>query len=431
MSTLTPELPSAREARGAVPETTHQKSGVSFGSSRCDPSPADERVAPTSRPGPSGPGRGRAGRRARRALARAVSRARERAYGRERARRRLASGQWEPHPGWRHRVDDDLVILIDQVAAWRRVAQLADEELWRADKRIRWLAMLRHLVCSMSWNTGLVCGVTAAHLADIGDCSTRTVSRLLAWAQEVDLLVVVEEGASAAFLKADRNRAPAYVLVAPSTSPAVPPLNESAQLSGLVDKSGDLPDVSVSSKPLSNERLKNSTKPSDTWPAWQIPGTPAERNAAVSTLLCRIGLDHRLVPVWRVRALLARWWADGACVAGLLWMIDHHPDQPTQARGDALRAAIDPIRVLGHRLRPWVGQLHRLPPELAGRHGDYRSAQAARVAERIDAAEQQHRSAAQVDRFSTAAAREAARAALAALLADRARRGNRQTETHS
>ncbi|MGH3708153.1 MAG: hypothetical protein ACRDRQ_08615 [Pseudonocardiaceae bacterium] len=39
------------------------------------------------------------------------------------------------------------------------------------------------------------------------------------WAQDVDLIVVVEVGATAAFLGTDRNRAPAYVLVAPPTPP--------------------------------------------------------------------------------------------------------------------------------------------------------------------------------------------------------------------
>lgn len=65
--------------------------------------------------------------------------------------------------------------------------------------------------------------------------------------------------------------------------------------------------------------------------------------------------------MWRLRALLACWWAQGACVAGLLHAADHHPDQPDHARGDALRGARDPLRVLGHRLRPWQGRLAQLP----------------------------------------------------------------------
>lgn len=371
-------------------------------------------------------------------VARAAGRARGRAYGRERARRRLASGQWEPHPGWRNRVDGDFVVLIDQLAAWRRVEQLVDAELWRADKRARWVAMLRRLVCSMSWTTGLVCGVTLAQLAEAGDCSTRTVSRLLAWAQDADLLVVVEVGASAEFLGADRNRAPSYVLVAPPAPLEESPVTRDHQagivgsllLGEVVDTSGDLPHVSTGSKPLTNtKRLKNQPQPPTHWPLWQIPTVPTERNVAVSTLLRRIGLGSSRIPVWRARALLARWWADGVCVAGLLWMIDHHPDQPAHNRGDALRGATDPLRVLGYRLRPWIGRLDRLPPELVGRYGDYQHEQAARVADRIADAEQEPTTTPDSDRrLSTSAAREAARAALESLLANRAqrRRSNRR-----
>ena len=139
-------------------------------------------------------------------------------------------------------------------------------------------------------------------------------------------------------------------------------------------------------------------------------------------MLARIGLEHGRVPVWRARALLHQWWTAGACVAGLLHAVDHHPDG--NPRGNALRGAADPLRVLGHRLRPWVGQLHQLPPGLVGHHGDYQAAQATRLAERIATAERNQ--ARQGDQpgesQSTAAVRKAARAALEALLADRARR---------
>jgi hypothetical protein len=397
------------------------------------------RVAPTARPDPTGPGRGRGARRARRALARAVGKARARAYGRERARRRVATGQWDPHPGWRNRVDDDLVVLTDQVAALRRIEELVDAELWRADKRTRWIRMLRRLMCSMDWTTGLVCGVTLAQLAEVGDCSPRTVSRLIAWAQDVDLLVVVEVGATAAFLGTDRNRAPAYVLVAPPTPPAQKPrysdddhhhhtvqptqVASSAQLNGPVEENGNLPHSYVGSKPLSNsKRLDQHPTPHTKWPAWRIPSTPTERSAAVTALLARIGLGHDRVPFWRARALLYQWWAEGACLAGLLWAVDHYPDGT--ARGDALRGATDPLRVLGHRLRPWVGQLHQLPPGLVGHHGDYQTEQAARVAQRIAAAERNHAQhiTQRSQPSSTAAARQAARAALEAVLAGRTRR---------
>ncbi|MGH3711062.1 MAG: hypothetical protein ACRDRQ_23825 [Pseudonocardiaceae bacterium] len=390
-----------------------------------------------SRPGPSGPGRGREGRRARRALARAVGRARGRAYGRERARRRLASGRWDPHPGWRNRVDDDLVVLTDQVAALARVEQLVDTELWRADKQDRWTRMLHRLVHSMDWTTGLVCGVTAAQLATAGGCAPRTVSRLLAWAQDVDLVVVVEAGASGAFLGTDRNRAPAYVFVAPpaplSVEPVTPddqPGNQAvadppAQLSTPVDENGDLSLSYAGNNPLTGgRRLSRPHQPQTNWSLWQIPTTPGQRSAAVTTLLGRIGLDNHAVPVWRARALLHPWWTAGACVAGLLHAIDHHPDRPDQPRGNALRGAADPLRVLGYRLRPWVGQLHQLPPELTGHHGDYRAKQATQVADRIAAAERDraHHTDQPSQSRSTTGAREAARAALAATLAEKARR---------
>ncbi|MBV8996986.1 MAG: hypothetical protein JO287_25540, partial [Pseudonocardiales bacterium] len=213
-----------------------------------------------------------------------MGRASARAYGRERARRRVASGRWDPHPGWRHRVDRDLVVFTDQVAALRCVEQLVDTQLWREDKRVRWTRMLRRLVCSMDWTTGLVCGVTLAQLAEVGGCSQRTVSRLLAWAQEVDLLVVVEVGAAASFLGTATNRAPAYVLVAPRTPPAEesmipddrpgtqPEVADFAQRSSPVDESGDLPHSYESSKPLtSGRRLDHPSHPPQNWLAWQIP----------------------------------------------------------------------------------------------------------------------------------------------------------------
>jgi len=413
-----------------------------------DAAPPPMGTTDRSRPGPGGPGRGREARRARQALARAVGRSRTRAYGRERARRRVASGRWDPHPGWRNRVDADLVdrdlvILTDQAAAMRRVEQLVDGELWRADKRASWTVMLRRLVCSMSWTTGLICGVTLAQLAEVGDCSPRTVSRLLAWAQDADLLVVAEPGAAAAFLGADRNRAPAYVLVAPLTPPAQKsghrddhqasspaPVVLSAQLIGPVEENGDLPQLSVGSKPLTGgRRPDHHPTANQDWPAWQIPTTPAQRSAAVMSFLRRIGLSAGRIPIWRARALLYQWWAEGACVAGLLHMIDHHPDGTP--RGDALRGATDPLRVLGHRLRPWVGHLDALPAHLTGRHGGYRAAQATRIAHRVAAAEQHRHSTALHRSYSTAEARKTARATLEAMLADRARCRTRSDEQGS
>jgi hypothetical protein len=320
-------------------------------------------------------------------------------------------------------VHRDLVVLTDQTVALRRVEQLVDTELWRGDKWVRWTRMLRRLVCSMDWTTGLVCGVTLAQLAEVGGCSQRTVSRLLAWAQGVELLVVVEVGAAATFLGTASNRAPTYVFVAPPAPPAqkpvTPEVTDSAQLSGPGDESGDLPHSYAGNKPLADGT--DHPDPKTNWPLWQIPTTPAQRSAAVTTLLARIGLDGRTVPVWRARALLYPWWTAGACVVGLLYAIDHRPDGTL--RGNALRGAADPLRVLGYRLRPWVGQLHQLPPGLAGHHGDYRAEQAARVAERIAGAERaraQHTGEPSRS-LSTAAARKAARAALEAVLAEKAR----------
>lgn len=332
-------------------------------------------------------------------------------------------------------MDRDLVVLTDQPEALRRVEQLVDAELWRGDKRVRWSRMLRRLASSMDWTTGLVCGVTLAQLAKVGDCSPRTVSRMLAWAQDVNLLVVVEVGAAGAFLGTTTNRAPAYVLVTTPACPGGQPVvddamagvraavTDSAQLRELVDRSGDLPHSHVSSKPLTaSKRLRPPNRPNTNWPAWQIPATSSQRSAAVTTLLARIGLNSQSIPVWRAQGLFHHWWNAGGCVAGLLHAIDHYPDGTP--RGDALRGAADPLRVLGYRLRPWVGQLHRLPPQFAGRHGDYRAEQATRLAGRIAAAEHHHaRHADQLTlSLSTAAAREAARAALAAVLTDRARR---------
>ncbi|MGH3808418.1 MAG: hypothetical protein ACRDRU_17705, partial [Pseudonocardiaceae bacterium] len=367
--------------------------------------------------------------------ARAVGRASARAYGRERARRRLSSGRWDPHPGWRNRVEPDLVILTDQVTALARVEQLTGTELWRADKKDRWTRMLHRLVHSMDWTTGLVCGVTAAQLATAGSCAPRTVSRLIAWAQDADLLVVVEAGASGAFLGTDRNRAPAYVFAAPpaplAQEPATPGgqpgnhsvVTESAQLSTPVEENGDLPHSCIDTNPLTGGRRLNRTQPPINWPLWQIPTTPAQRSAAATTLLARIGLDNQAVPLWRARALLHPWWTAGACVAGLLHAIDHHPGRPGQPRGNALRGAADPLRVLGYRLRPWAGQLHQLPPGLSGHHGDYQTKQATQVADRVAAAERdqaQHTD--QPGRSQSTATREAARAALTAVLAEKARR---------
>ncbi len=276
----------------------------------------------------------------------------------------------------------DRTVLVDQAAALERVARLVDTEEWRADKRAAWSAMLRALAYRMDWETGLVTAVTRDALARLGGVGVRTVSAMLAWAQHMELVAVVETGAAGSFLGADVNRAPTYVFTTPAETD--PPSSAAP-----VDRSCNLPTSYVRDLPLESERL-NSSRPLPNWPLWQVPTTGPERSAAAATLAARIGLDPRRCPTWRLRALLACWWAQGASVAGLLHAVDHHPDHPDhpdQARGDALRGAHDLLRVLGHRLRPWQGRLAQLPARLHGLHGDYRTAQAERVAAAAAAAE--------------------------------------------
>jgi hypothetical protein len=318
----------------------------------------------------------------RRELDRAAARAL--AYGRARARRRVDSTRWAPHPGWRRFIETGWRVLVDQAEALRRVAELVDDEDWRTDKRHSWLQILRRLVHSMDWSTGLVTGLTAERLGDAGGRATRTVSRVLAWARDIGLLVVVETGASAAFLGSRSNRTPSYALVTDAPLPL--PTDASPQVNAPVDQSGDLPESLVGSKPLPGGRRPHPASQSVVdWPVFQVPDSPAERTAATLCLFKRMGLDGRGVsaaPLWRARALLKPWWAAGACVAGILFALDHHPDRPNHHRGDALRGATDPIRVIGHRLKPWTGRLNELPTAVVGLRGDYRSLQEGKLAQR-------------------------------------------------
>lgn len=306
------------------------------------------------------------------------------AYGRRRATARVEAG-YAPHPGWRHLVAPQHRVLVDQAEALGVVDALVDDQDWRADKRAAWSAILRRLVCSMDWDTGLITAVTLARLGDAGARAPRTVSRVIAWARDTGLLVVVEHGASAEFLGTDHGRTPTYVLVTPHVA-GPPPQSDttrpepnnppSAQLTAPVDESGDLPVSYVQDQPLNGRRLEpTGSVPSD-WPVFGVPQSAPERTAATRCLLHRLGLDHRwvsAVPLWRARALLHPWWDASVCPAGLLHAIDHHPDRPDHHRGDALRGARDPLRVLGARLRPWDGRLHELPARLAGLPGDYRT----------------------------------------------------------
>ena len=319
-------------------------------------------------------------------LTAARARARGMAYGRRRAAARVAGGRYMPHPGWRHLVAQTHRVLVDQAEALTVVERLVDEQDWRSDKRTAWTAILRQLVCSMDWTTGLITAVTLGRLGDAGHRAPRTVSRVIAWARDAGLLVVVEHGASAEFLGTDHGRTPTYVLVATHAdappAPAVDhpdggPFDEAfAQLTGAVEENGDLPLPQDEHQPLNGTRLKPTTPADENWPIYGIPQTAPDRTAATRRLLQRLGTDGRGVPgvpLWRARALLQPWWNAGTCPAALLWAIDHHPDTPHHHRGDALRGTRDPLRVIGARLQPWRGRLHELPTTLTGLPGNYRT----------------------------------------------------------
>lgn len=306
---------------------------------------------------------------------------RAQAYGRRRAARRVAKGRFAVHPGWRHRVPRSRVVLTNQPTVLARAAELVDAEVWRADRRRSSLSLIGGLVAAMDWRTGLVTGVTRAQLAKRASVSERTVSRLLAWAYAAGLLVCVETGATAEFLGTDRNRAPAYVFTLPAGIP--PPPCRQAPADPAVDEPGNPPASCVKKLPLGETRgpeVRHDEPPRRaSWPARDRARTPAERTAATHTVLERVGLTGH-VPLHRAHGLLTPWWRDGVCLAGLLHALDHHPDHPNHPRGDALRAARDPLAVLGHRLMPWRGRLGDLPPELHSVDPDERRTRAAKRA---------------------------------------------------
>ena len=302
------------------------------------------------------------------------------------------------------------MVLRDQAVALERVAELVDREDWRADKRTAWTAMLRRLVFSVDWETGLVCGLTRAQLAATGDVGLRTVSSMLAWARRAALLVEVEAGATAEFLGTDTNRAPSYVLTIPA---------ELAQQTP-VDGSCNLPASSVRNQPLGLNPRQDQKARLEPWPLWDRPETPADRQRATATLLERIGLGHDRVVAWRAHGLLTRWWTQGACVAGLLHALDHHPDHPQRGRGDALRAARDPLCVLGHRLGPWSRRLDELPGPVQAVHPADRRARAEALNAAVEVS--QTRSSRVLHRpTSSSAVRTAALAALADQVGQRRR----------
>lgn len=309
--------------------------------------------------GPStGPGRST------RPSARARSRARALERGRARARRRLRDRTFCPHPGWRNFIAPDYRVVTSQCEAWQHIGRLVDREEWRSDKRHSWTRILRQLVRHMDWDTGLITGVTAERLGAAGQRAPRTVSRVLAWARDVGLVVVVECGASAEFLDSDTGRTPTYALVTRSPGPGDAVTSDNVP----VDETGDLPTSNVGSKPLSGDG-RPQLPPRRKWPSHSVPDNPVDRNAATLTVLSHLGLGGRKAPkieIWRARALLRPWWEAGASVAGVLYALEHHPDRRDRPRGDVAQGARDPLRIIGARLRPWSGRLRELPASAVG-----------------------------------------------------------------
>jgi hypothetical protein len=353
---------------------------------------------------------------------RALTRARARAQGLLRARRRVDDGRHQPHPGVQNFIPPGNV--RDQAAALRIVEQLLDAQPWRSDRREAWGAILRRLVLGMDWETGLITAVTAVRLGAAGDRATRTVSRVVSWAVEVGLVVVAEKAASPEFLGSVHGRTPTYALYRP---PGLPPeVAPNAQVSPSPTPSplslGDLPSSAEPEKPLIGRRLERRTPAPTTWPLYRVPQTPSERTLAAKCLLRRLGLDRGGVSgglLRHARMLLRMWWEAGACPAALLWAIDHHPDRPDRHRGDALRGARDPVRILGHRLRPWLGRLGELPRQYTGHRDDYVTAAAERIEARVVAAERQPAASTVFVPSASARTREALRTELHAHLVQR------------
>lgn len=411
---------------------------------------ADGRSVPrrpggSARPdGTAGPGRGgshrrRAPRAERRDVQRrALTRARARAQGLLRARRRVDDGRYQPHPGVQNFIPPGNV--RDQATALRIVEQLMAAQQWRSDRREAWGAILRRLVLGMDWESGLITAVTAVRLGAAGDRATRTVSRVISWAVEVGLVVVAEKAAAPEFLGSVHGRTPTYALYRPPGLPPAAPVAEpdeshpdephgvtpNEQVSPSPAPSptplGVLPSSAEPGKPLTGRRLERRTPVPAPWPLYRVPQTPSERTLAARCLLRRLGLDGGGVSgglLRHARMLLRVWWEAGACPAGLLWAIDHHPDRPDHHRGDALRGARDPVRVLGHRLRPWLGRLGELPHQYTGHRHDYVAAAAATLEARVATAEQRPAASTVFVPSASAQTREALRAELRAHLVQR------------
>ena len=352
--------------------------------------------------------RGRRARAERRAAERARSRtevhqaARRRAralhVGRRRAAARLKNG-YDPHPGWRNFVPPGFRVLTSQTEVLALLHDVVAAQPWRRDRAESWTAILHTLVAGMDWDTGLITAVTATRLAGAGDRSTRTVSRVIAWALDAGVLCCLEPGASADFLGTNRGRTPTYVFTTntPLPDPAPPASDDpypddpnagNPLVTASSDELGDLPTRSVEIT-TRTRRLEQPGSRTSSWPAWQIPETSAERSTAARCLLTRLRLDNRGVsgrtrglhlPRWW--AMLKPWWDAGWCPRSLEWALHHHPDAPDRHRGDLTAGATDLLAVLGARLAPWRHRLGELPPTLAGIRGDYRTVQADRLTAR-------------------------------------------------
>lgn len=83
-------------------------------------------------------------------------------------------------------------VLLSREVALARIGQVVDAEDWRRDKRTGWLRVLRFMAEAVDPLDGAVVGCTAAQIAVATGTSSRTVSRLTAWAVGAGLLLVVE-----------------------------------------------------------------------------------------------------------------------------------------------------------------------------------------------------------------------------------------------
>ena len=177
-----------------------------------------------------------------------------------------------------------------------------------------------------------------------------------------------EAGATAEFLGTETNRAPSYVLIAPAGHGPCGGTWQSPRLWRL------------GNKPSARPRAQRSPRPEPL--AGLRPAPPAPQSGCGPSRPCSSapGSAPRVVR-WRAVAMLGPWFDAGWCVAGLLHALEHHPDHPETRRGDAARAARDPLRVVGHRLAPWQGRLADLPARLAAVDGPARRARAAALAE--------------------------------------------------